>query len=240
MFERSLVESRGLVGSGTERWTALGSAAFQLMLAALVVTLPLLRPQSLPKFVNLPQLTMPLPVRPPDVPVRVRAASSDSTAISAPAAQAPTAPGTRIISLLPGMTDDPAPGPITAIQLGGGPAGLAALGPTGPGPNVTVVRAGPIAPVTVSTGVSEGMLLSPIRPVYPEIARATRTQGTVVIEATISKAGRIESLQAVSGPAMLQRAALDAVAAARYRPYLLSGQPVEVQTRVTVEFKLSE
>ena len=112
MFERSLVESRGLVGTGTERWTALGSAVFQLMLAALVVTLPLLRPQSLPRFVNLPQLTMPLPVRPPDVPVRVRMVSSDSTALSAPAqTQAPIATGARIISLLPpGMPDAIPPG----------------------------------------------------------------------------------------------------------------------------------
>jgi periplasmic protein TonB len=240
MFERSLVESRGLVGTGTERWTALGSAAFQLMLAALVVTLPLLRPQSLPKFVNLPQLTMPLPMRPPDVPVRVRMASSDSTALSVPSVPAPIASGPRIFSLQPGITDEPAPGPITAIQIGGGPIGLAALGPAGAGPNVTVVRAGPIAPVNVSTGVSEGMLLAPIRPIYPEIARVTHTQGTVVIEAMISKAGRIESLQAVSGPGMLRQAALDAVGAARYRPFLLSGQPVEVQTRVTVVFSLGE
>jgi periplasmic protein TonB len=88
--------------------------------------------------------------------------------------------------------------------------------------------------------VSAGMQLVLIRPVYPQIALVTHTQGTVVVEATISKAGRIESLQAVSGPAMLRQAALDAVAAARYRPYLLSGQPVEVQTRVTVVFKLGE
>jgi protein TonB len=54
----------------------------------------------------------------------------------------------------------------------------------------------------------------------------------------ISKAGRIESLRVVSGPDMLRRAAVDAVQVARYRPYLLSGVPTEVQTRITVVFKL--
>jgi periplasmic protein TonB len=82
------------------------------------------------------------------------------------------------------------------------------------------------------------MLLAPIRPVYPAMAQAARVQGAVVLEAVISKEGRIESLHAVSGPMMLQRAAVDAVSAARYRPYLLNGQPTEVETTVTVVFTL--
>jgi protein TonB len=82
------------------------------------------------------------------------------------------------------------------------------------------------------------MLLAPIQPVYPAIARAAGIQGTVVMGAVISKTGRIESLRALSGPDMLRRAAVDAVEAARYRPYLLSGVPTEVQTTITVVFKL--
>ncbi len=82
------------------------------------------------------------------------------------------------------------------------------------------------------------MLMTPIRPVYPAMARAVRLQGAVTIEAIISKTGRIESVHAVSGPEMLQRAALDAVAAARYRPYLLNGQPTEVMTTITVVFSM--
>jgi protein TonB len=82
------------------------------------------------------------------------------------------------------------------------------------------------------------MLLAPIQPVYPAIARAAGVHGTVVMEAVISKTGRIESLRAVSGPDMLRTAALTAVQAARYRPYLLSGVPTEVQTTITVVFTL--
>jgi protein TonB len=103
---------------------------------------------------------------------------------------------------------------------------------------VPVIRAKAPGPVKVSGGVTEGMLLAPIQPVYPAIAKAAGKQGAVVMEAVISKAGRIESLRVVSGPDILRRAAVDAVQAARYRPYLLSGVPTEVQTTITVVFKL--
>ena len=83
------------------------------------------------------------------------------------------------------------------------------------------------------------MLLSPIRPVYPAIARATHTEGTVILEAVISRAGTIESLRVVSGPEMLRSAALDAIRAARYQPYRLSGEPIEVQTTITVNFRFN-
>jgi protein TonB len=90
----------------------------------------------------------------------------------------------------------------------------------------------------LSTGVTAGLLLAPIQPAYPAIARAAGVQGTVMLEAVISKAGRIESLHVVSGPPLLRDAALNAVAAARYKPYLLNGEPTEVQTTITVMFKL--
>lgn len=82
------------------------------------------------------------------------------------------------------------------------------------------------------------MLLTPIHPIYPEIARIARVQGTVVVEAIISRTGTIESLRAISGPPMLRQAALDAIRAARYRPYRLNGSPTEVQTTITVNFRL--
>jgi protein TonB len=88
--------------------------------------------------------------------------------------------------------------------------------------------------------VVEGLLVQKTMPVYPAIAKATRTQGTVVLQATISRNGTIENLRVASGPAMLQQAAMDAVRSWRYRPYLLSGEPVEVETTVDVVFKLQE
>lgn len=84
------------------------------------------------------------------------------------------------------------------------------------------------------------MLLTPIRPVYPAIARAAGVSGQVIISAVISGTGTIESLQVISGPQALRRAALGAIQAVRYRPFLLNGQPVEVQTTITVSFRLGE
>jgi protein TonB len=82
------------------------------------------------------------------------------------------------------------------------------------------------------------MLLNKTTPLYPPIAKAARVSGTVVLQATISKAGTIENLRVISGPAMLQGSAMDAVRSWRYRPYLLNGDPVEVETTVNVVFTL--
>jgi protein TonB len=92
--------------------------------------------------------------------------------------------------------------------------------------------------VSISAGVMVGMLLQKTQPIYPPIAKAARVSGTVVLQATISKTGQIEGLHVISGPAMLQQAAMDAVRTWRYRPYLLNNEPVEVETTVNVIFTL--
>ena len=84
----------------------------------------------------------------------------------------------------------------------------------------------------------EGSLLAKFVPAYPAIAKAAGVQGIVVLQATISQTGTIENLRVVSGPAMLQQAAMDAVKTWRYRPYLLNGEPVEVETTVNVVFAM--
>ena len=80
--------------------------------------------------------------------------------------------------------------------------------------------------------------MSKTSPVYPSIAKGARVQGTVVIQATISKSGSIENPHVVSGPVMLRQSALDAVKTWRFRPYMLSGEPVDVETTVNVNFAL--
>ena len=83
-----------------------------------------------------------------------------------------------------------------------------------------------------------GYLIYKVIPHYPAVAVAMHLAGTVVLQATISKNGTIENMHVVSGPALLQQAAIDAVQQWRYRPYLLNGQPVEVETTVNVEFTM--
>jgi protein TonB len=85
----------------------------------------------------------------------------------------------------------------------------------------------------------EGHRLSGVNPRYPAIAIASHVQGTVVLAATISRTGTTENLRLLSGPAMLMAAAEDAVRTWRYRPYLLNGEPVEVETTVNVIFRLA-
>jgi protein TonB len=84
------------------------------------------------------------------------------------------------------------------------------------------------------------MLIARVEPKYPRMAVETRTQGPVVLTALIGRDGRIENLQAVSGHPLLIKAALDAVREWRYRPTILNGQPVEVETQITVNFRLGQ
>jgi protein TonB len=90
----------------------------------------------------------------------------------------------------------------------------------------------------ISQGVSQGLLINRVQPKYPSNALAMRIQGAVQIEATINKEGKITNLKALSGDPVLARSALDAVRQWRYKPYYLDGDPVDIQTQITVNFKL--
>lgn len=98
------------------------------------------------------------------------------------------------------------------------------------------VQAATPTTVNITSGVAAGMLLQKTIPLYPAIAKSARVSGTVVLQATISKTGTIENLRVITGPAMLQQSALDAVRSWRYRPYQLNGTPVAVDTTVNVVF----
>jgi protein TonB len=239
MFEQSLVESTPLLRS-RNRWPAIASIATQAIVVAIILAIPLLHPELLPTGdLKLSALTPPVlrhPVPPPQTqPVHVAIA---------PSATSPSAPSQQ-----PAILHRPAPGtdatPVDAPALAfGDPNGrptanlLATLGnaPTAP----TVTGSGgthTTGPLRISS-LSAGMLLAPIRPIYPQIARITHTEGTVIVQATISRTGQIESARILSGPPMLQNAALDAVRSAHYHPYLLNGQPTEVETTITIHFTL--
>jgi protein TonB len=94
-----------------------------------------------------------------------------------------------------------------------------------------------LATVRISQGVSQGLLIKRVQPKYPPAALAVRAQGAVQIEATINKEGNVTNLKVISGDPVLARAALEAVRQWRYKPYYLDGDPVEIQTQITVNFK---
>jgi TonB family protein len=92
-------------------------------------------------------------------------------------------------------------------------------------------------PKRITSQLSEGQLVNRVEPVYPHIAAISGIQGEVKLHAIIARDGRIQSLSAVSGHPLLVRAALEAVEQWRYRPYVLNGEAVEVETLITVNFK---
>jgi protein TonB len=94
--------------------------------------------------------------------------------------------------------------------------------------------------IRISQGVTRGLLIHRMEPAYPPLARAARVQGEVLLSAVIDTNGTIQNLQLVSGHPMLVPSAIAAVKQWRYKPYLLNGQPVEVETQITVIFALSQ
>jgi len=127
------------------------------------------------------------------------------------------------------------PGGIPGGQLGGVIGGIVNA------TNSAVPKFIPVAPqrIRISQGVTRGLLIHRMEPTYPPLARAARMQGDVVLSAVIDTNGQIQNLQLVSGHPMLVPAALEAVKQWRYKPYLLNGTPVEVETTITVIFTLS-
>jgi len=105
--------------------------------------------------------------------------------------------------------------------------------------NSTSGTALPAERVRVSWGVSQSFLISKVPPIYPEVARRARVTGTVVLRALINQTGDVESLSLVSGHPLLAPAAMDAVKQWKYRPYLLNGKAVAVDTEIQVNFALS-
>lgn len=241
MFGDSLVESRVDSLFSSKRWTVLASIGLQATIAGVVITLPLLHPEAPVLRLDAPKVWMPLMPKQPPLVVEVHreASASSSSAMATPSE--PTRP-LILTTMLQGKastTEEPPPlAPIgSGIWSHDGPPGGIGVG-HGPGPVVSVAPPVKATVLHVSTGVSDGMLIAPIRPVYPVIAKAAGVQGTVIVEAVISRIGTIESLHVVSGPPMLQTAALDAIRQARYRPYRLNGEPTDVQTTITVNFRM--
>jgi protein TonB len=110
--------------------------------------------------------------------------------------------------------------------------------PAGLVPTTTPALRPTLSTLNVSQGVSTGLLIKKVSPSYPTNALRMRIEGDVELTATISKQGEISQVKVLSGNSQLTRAAADAVKQWKYKPYLLNGEPVEIQTQITVKFKL--
>jgi protein TonB len=235
MFEDALLESAHMIKTRSKHWSVVAVLVNSGALAALVVW-PLLHPQALPTQVMASLLVAPPPPPTPPPPV-VRMQTQPQSLASE--IQSPS----RISHATTIATDStelrPAVDSIFAAQeiSDGGNSLNNLIGAMHSGAPSVHAAPSPRRPI-VSSGVMAGNLIAKTAPQYPVIARRARIQGTVVLQATIGKGGEIENLRVVSGPPMLQQAALDAVRSWRYRPFYLNGEPVAVETTVNVIFSL--
>lgn len=233
MFEDSTFETMGRIHTRSRGWM-MATFAFNSSILLALVIIPIIHPEMLPKLTNSILMQAPPPVREPVPVVRAQQAPTTPSATSSGPIQPP-----RQIPSMPWIPTMIEPLPPTQMDLGG-PRSAPGIGcdPLNCGDVQPIVRQAVPSTQHVSSGVMQGMLIDKVAPTYPAIARASRTSGAVVLQATISRTGTIENLRVMSGPPMLRQAALDAVKQWRYRPYLLNGQPVEVETAVEVDFTM--
>ena len=232
MFEDSTFESTGRIRTRSRGWMVAAFAFNGSILVALVL-IPLIYPEALPRMVLPFLVAVPAPAAPQPVPQQVAHPFKGAPEIQDGHIFAPTK-----IPITISIFKEPEGNPAgNALFLDSGtPDGSSSLFHTQTAPRVVHPEAH--GPVRVSGAVEAGLLIQKTIPQYPPMARAMRLEGAVVLAATISRAGTIENLHVTSGPPVLQQAALDAVSTWRYRPYLLDGQPVEVETTVNVIFTM--
>ena len=144
----------------------------------------------------------------------------------------------------------PAPVDATAGVVGGVPGGVfgrlsgsllnqvVSTASTAPG-LAKKAEAVPVKRIRLASRVVEANLIHDVPPQYPQEAGRARIEGTVVLMAVIGKDGRVEDVRVESGLPLLAQAAIDAVKQWRYKPYLVDGEPVEVDSRITINFNLS-
>jgi len=245
MFEDSLIESGGRLR--TKRGaTTLFSFLLQVMLIGLLILIPLLYTEALPKQQLMTFLVAPPPPPPPPPPpaaAPVKVVKTVQTDIVNGQLRTPT----KIPEKVQMIKEEEAPPPVMATGgvVGGVPGGVpggqmgGVIGGIISSTPVAVPKVATPQRVRVSQGVSQGLLVRKVQPNYPPLARQARIQGSVLLQAEISKDGSIENLRLISGHPMLAPAAIEAVKQWKYKPYFLNGEPVEVETQITVNFTLS-
>jgi periplasmic protein TonB len=243
MFEDSLLESGGRLKTRRGRTTTF-AIILEIALVGVMVLLPLIFTEALPKQQLMTFLVAPPPPPPPPPPAAapVKIVKQIQTDIVNGALRTPT----KIPQKIQMIKEDEAP-PVMASSgvVGGVPGGIpggqmgGVIGGIISSTPVAVPKVATPQRVRVSQGVSAGLLVRKVNPNYPPLARQARIQGQVILRAVISKDGSIEGLTLVSGHPMLAPAAIDAVKQWKYKPYLLNGEPVEVDTEVLVNFTLS-
>ena len=235
IFRESLIVS----GKSRRRnpWAAVGALGFELVLLLALVVIPLFHTDPLPKRQMLTMLYAP------------PAAASNATRLQAPT---PAYTSTSIPAAPTRMTQEAPPPPVdtTGGVVGGVPGGVVGGVPggvlsevVGSTRSVPVLaktpEPTPIKRIRVASRVAEANLIHDVAPQYPPEAGRARVEGTVVLMAVIGRDGSVQDVRVESGLPILAQAAINAVRQWRYKPYMIDGEPVEVDSRITINFTLS-
>ncbi|HEY2351226.1 MAG TPA: energy transducer TonB [Candidatus Acidoferrum sp.] len=241
MFDEMVVSSPNPKKTN-KPWTVVLSMIFQTAFLAVLILIPLIYTEALPKTMMATLLVAPPPPPPPPPPpiaqvvhVKPQVHLMDAGKLVTP----------KVIPKDIKIIKEDAPdmsgmqggvvGGVAGGQMGGvigGVIGGVGGAPPPPKPTQTRIRQG--------GNVTAAKLVNKVQPQYPPLARQTRISGTVRLHAIIGKNGQVEQLEVMSGHPLLVQAALDAVRQWRYQPTLLNGEPVEVDTTIDVIFSLNQ
>jgi periplasmic protein TonB len=225
-------------------WAVALSAIVQAGIVGVMILIPLLVTEALPKQMLMTFITAPAPPPPPPPPAApVKIVKPVARLIQQGKLTAPTVIPKKVNII----KEEEMPPDVGAVGVVGGvpggmPGGSAGgvlggiIGGTGggppPPPKATPSR------IRVGGQVEQASLVHQVLPTYPQIAKTAHISGTVILHAIIAKDGTVQELQYISGPPLLMRSAMDAVRQWRYRPTLLNGEAVEVDTTISVVFSL--
>ena len=239
MFEEMLV-SNPYATKTNKRWTVLVSFVFQVTFLGILLLIPLIYTEALPKAMLATLLVAPPPPPPPPPPpaqVQVirkpQVHLMDAGKLMAPK----TIP--KNVTIIKEEAEPDMGGMVGGVvggvaggSMGGAIGGVIGGMPAPPKPAQSRIKVG--------GNVTAARIVNRTTPIYPPLARQTRISGTVRLHAIIAKDGTVQQLEVLSGHPLLVQAALDAVRQWRYQPTLLNGEPVEVDTTVDVIFSLNQ
>ena len=255
MFEQTFVEGQGKTNKS---WTVLVSFAGQIVLIVVAVILPLIYTEVLPATTLQSFLVAPPPPPPPPPPpaaappvkvVKVIPRQFDAGRLMAPKAipkeiavikedELPP-PASGVAGVVGGVGSGVSGGQLGGV-LGGIIGGIPSAAPPPPPPPPPVKKEAAPTRIRVGGNVQSAMIIRKTPPVYPQLAKSARVQGVVHLAAVIAKDGTIQELHSLGGPALLIGAAMDAVKTWIYKPTLLNGEPVQVETTIDVNFTLNQ
>ena len=243
MFDEMVVSSPNPKGTN-KPWTVVLSMIFQTAFLAVLILIPLIYTEALPKTMMATLLVAPPPPPPPPPPpmaVQVVHVKPQVHLMDAGKLVAPKVIPKDIKIIKEDAPDMAAgvsggvPGGVPGGQMGGvigGVIGGVGAAPPPPKPVQGRIRQG--------GNVQAAKLINKIQPAYPPLARQTRISGTVRLHAIIGKNGEVKQLEVMSGHPLLVQAALDAVRQWKYQPTQLNGEAVEVDTTIDVIFSLNQ